>query len=233
MRSEYLQAEFRSFIWEIRMTFIEKTTEFLKNYKTLRKLKKENDESQKNYDATLEGWSRVLELRDSETESHTSRVRELSVKLAQEMGLNEEEVQSISRGALLHDIGKMGIPDAILLKPDALTEDEQKILNQHPTFGYEMLKDIPYLQSATAAVYSHHERWDGKGYPQGLKREETPFSARLVAVVNSWDAHLHNRPNRKAWEREKVIKYLQEQSGKMFDPKIVDVFLREIIAVEE
>ena len=192
-----------------------------------------NAELEKAYDATIEGLASALNIRDPETEGRSRKVMDLAVKLAQKMGLNDEEVQNISRGALLHDIGKMGIPDSILLKRDALTEDEQKIMNQHPTLGYEMLKDSPYLQSATDAVYSHHERWDGEGYPQGLKGEEIPLSARIVSVANSWDAHLHDRPNRKAWTREKNIKYLQEQSGKMFDPELVEVFLEKVIVVKK
>jgi len=202
---------------------------FKKNYELLREIKKSNAELKKTYDTTIEGWGKALELRDSETEGHSHGVMDFAVKLAKEMGLNDEEIQIISRGALLHDIGKIGIPNAILLKQDALTEDEQKIMNQHPTFGYEMLKEISYLQPAAAAVYSHHERWDGKGYPQSLKGEKIPLSARIVAVANHWDAHLHDRPNQKAWTREKVIKDLQEKSGKMFDPEIVKVFLGKVI----
>ena len=181
------------------------------------------------YETTLEGWAQALELRDKETEGHSRRVTKLSKKLAYEIGLNDEEIQYICYGALLHDIGKMGIPDEILNKPGPLTPAEREIINQHPTFAYEMLKNIEYLQPAISIPYSHHERWDGTGYPQGLKGEEIPLPARIFSIIDNWDALMSARPYRDAWPRDKVVAYIQAQSGNFFDPKIVEIFLKRIV----
>jgi len=141
------------------------------------------------------------------------------------MGFGDEEIGHLQRGALLHDIGKMAIPDEILLKPGKLNDAERKLMQQHPVYAKQMLSQIGFLQSSLDVAYSHHEHWDGHGYPEGLKGEEIPLSARLFTVVDQWDALTSDRPYRKAWKREKVIAYLQENSGKIYDPKIVDVFL--------
>ena len=180
------------------------------------------------YDATIEGWSRALDLRDRETEGHTQRVTDLTLKLARRMGLSEERLTLIRRGTLLHDIGKMGIPDYILLKPEELTEAEQQIMRQHPQLAYDMLEPIAYLRDALNIPYCHHEKWDGTGYPNGLSGTQIPLEARLFAIVDVWDAITTDRPYRKGWPRKKALKYIHEQSGKYFDPQMVEIFLQEI-----
>ncbi len=180
------------------------------------------------YDATIEGWSRALDLRDRETEGHTQRVAEMALELAEKMGMNGAEQVDLRRGALLHDIGKMGIPDAILLKPAHLSDEERKIMQQHPLYAYQMLSPIKYLQHALEIPYCHHEKWDGSGYPRGLKGDEIPLSARVFAVVDVFDALTSDRPYSKAWPREKAYRYIEQQAGKHFDPQIVKLFLETI-----
>ncbi len=177
------------------------------------------------YDSTLRGWSNALELREHETAGHSQRVVQMTMEVAQRMGIPCSELAHIQRGALLHDIGKMGIPDSILLKPGPLTEDEWKVMRMHPVHAYELLSDIPYLKPALDIPHYHHERWDGSGYPEGLKGEEIPPAARIFAIIDVWDALSHDRPYRSAWSNEKVIEYLKEQSGKHFDPRILKIFL--------
>lgn len=185
-----------------------------------------NAELQQAYDATLEGWSRALDLRDEETEGHTRRVTELTLRLAEKFGFTADELVHVKRGSLLHDIGKMGIPDAILLKPASLTEDEWVIMRKHATYAYELLAPIKYLQPALDIPYYHHERWDGSGYPKGLKAEKIPLSARIFSVVDVWDALASDRPYRGAWEPDKIKDYLRENTGTKFDPRVVAVFLK-------
>jgi putative nucleotidyltransferase with HDIG domain len=180
------------------------------------------------YKTTLEGWAKALELRDKETEGHSRRVTEMTTAIARKLGLSTEEIKHVYYGALLHDIGKMGIPDEILNKAGELTPAEQKIVDQHPVFAHELLKDIGYLGKAIEIPYSHHEHWDGSGYPQGLKGEEIPLSARIFTVVDYWDALTSDRPYREAWSVEKAKQYLSDQSGKIFDPQIVRIFLEYI-----
>ncbi len=177
------------------------------------------------YDLTLKGWAKALEYRDGETAGHSQRVVELAVTLARKLGIREDEIIQIQRGAILHDIGKMAIPDSILLKPGPLDKDEMKIMQQHPRLAVDMISEIPFLHSTINIPHSHHERWDGTGYPDGLKGKEIPLAARVFAVVDQWDALTSDRPYRKTWPREKVIAYLQENTGKIYDPKIVEVFL--------
>ena len=177
------------------------------------------------YDATIEGWSRALDLRDKDTEGHTQRVTELSVRLAAKVGLSDDEIVHMRRGGLLHDIGKMGVTDAILHKPGPLTEEESKIMRQHPGYAYDMLMPISYLRPALDIPYSHHEKWDGSGYPLGLKGEAIPLVARIFAISDVFDALTSDRPYRKAWSVEKTLDYLRSQSGRHFDPKIVEAFL--------
>ncbi len=188
-------------------------------------LQRARDELALAYETILEGWSRALDLRDEETEGHTRRVTELTLLLADKMGMGAEELMHIRRGALLHDIGKMGVPDAILRKPGALTDDEWKIMRMHPTYAYEMLLPIAYLHPALDIPYCHHEKWDGTGYPRGLRGEAIPLAARLFAAVDVWDALTSNRPYRPAWERARVIAQIRAQMGAHFDPRVVDVFL--------
>jgi PAS domain S-box-containing protein/putative nucleotidyltransferase with HDIG domain len=177
------------------------------------------------YDKTLAGWASALELRDKETEGHTQRVARETLQLAREMGLGDMELVHINRGALLHDIGKMGVPDDILLKPGPLSEEEWEIMRKHPQYAYNMLSPISFLKRAIDIPYSHHEKWDGTGYPLGLNGEQIPLSARIFAVIDVVDALLSDRPYRKAWPREKVIEYIKSQAGTHFDPKVVQAFL--------
>lgn len=177
------------------------------------------------YDATIVGWSMAMDFRDKETEGHTQRVTEMTLALARQLNVPEEQMEHIRRGALLHDIGKMGIPDAILLKPGLLTNEERTIMQTHPKMAYEMLKSIAFLWPALDIPHLHHEKWDGTGYPHGLKGEEIPLPARLFAVIDVFDALTSDRPYRKAWSKEKTLAYIQEQSGKHFDPQVVRVFL--------
>jgi len=190
-----------------------------------------NSELMLAYDETIEGWSRAMDLRDKETEGHTQRVTELTLRLANSMGFAGEELVHIRRGTLLHDIGKMGVPDDILRKPGPLTDEEWVIMRKHPQFAYDMLAPIIYLRPAIDIPYCHHEKWDGTGYPRGLKGENIPLAARIFAVVDVWDALCSDRPYRKAWPEEKARPYLQEQAGKHFDPHIVEVFLKEVSSV--
>jgi GAF domain-containing protein len=189
-------------------------------------LQRSNSELAQAYTTTLEGWSRALDLKDKETEGHTQRVAAMTIQLAQILGISEAEIVHIRRGALLHDIGKMGIPDDILLKPGALSEEEWLIMRKHPTYAYEMLAPIEYLRLSLDIPYCHHEKWDGTGYPQGLKAENIPLAARLFAVVDVWDALISDRPYRSAWSREKALAYIAAQSGKYFDPRVVEAFLK-------
>ncbi len=177
------------------------------------------------YDATIEGWSRALDLRDKETEGHTRRVANMSGQLAEMFGMSDMEKMNLRRGALLHDIGKMGIPDSILLKPGSLTDAEWEIMRRHPVYAYEMLAPINYLGPALDIPRYHHERWDGRGYPHGLAKEQIPLPARIFAVVDVWDALTSDRPYRKRWSTAEALNYICEQSGKHFDPRVVESFL--------
>jgi HD-GYP domain-containing protein (c-di-GMP phosphodiesterase class II) len=177
------------------------------------------------YDTTLAGWASALELRDKETEGHTRRVASLTTQMAQAMGLGEDEQVQIFRGALLHDIGKMGLPDSIVLKPGPLTEQEWAIMHRHPQYAFDMLAPIAYLRPALDIPHCHHEKWDGTGYPRGLKGENIPLPARLFAVVDVWDALTSDRPYRKAWTEQEAVEYIRQQSGQHFDPAAVKIFL--------
>jgi PAS domain S-box-containing protein len=188
-------------------------------------LQRANSELFLAYDETIEGWSRALDLRDRETEGHTLRVTELTMKLAAELRLPESEIMHIRRGSLLHDIGKMGVPDSILLKPGKLTESEWVEMKQHPTYAYQLLSPIRYLQPAVDIPYCHHEKWDGGGYPRGLAGEKIPVSARLFALVDVWDALTSDRPYRSAWSEEKTRAHILESAGTHFDPEITQRFL--------
>lgn len=187
-------------------------------------LRAANAELRAAYDETIEGWSRALDLRDRETEGHSRRVTELTVRIAARMGFSDEELLHGRRGALLHDIGKMGIPDAILLKPGPLDEQEWAIMRTHPTLAVELLRPIAFLAPALDIPWCHHEKWDGTGYPRGLRGEEIPLAARIFAVVDVYDALTSDRPYRAAWSRERALAYIREQAGRHFDPHVVDVF---------
>jgi putative nucleotidyltransferase with HDIG domain len=191
-------------------------------------LQKSNMNLKLAYDTTLEGWSRALDLRDHETEGHTERVAEMTVRLAREAGMNEMDVVQIRRGALLHDIGKMAIPDTILHKPGPLTTEEWEIMRQHPGRACDLLRPIEYLSPALDIPWCHHEKWDGSGYPQGLAGEQIPLAARLFAVVDVWDALRSDRPYRQGWDDDRVREYLRAEAGSHFDPKVVELFLGTI-----
>ncbi len=180
------------------------------------------------YDSTLEGWSKALELRDKVTEGHSQRVTEMTLRLARKMGMTDEELVYTRRGALLHDIGKMGIPDSILLKEGPLTDDDWAIMRKHPIYSHEMLWPIEYLRPALDIPYCHHEKWDGSGYPRGLEGEEIPLAARIFALVDVWDALSSHRPYRPALSVDEALRYVQEQSGKHFDPRVVEAFLETL-----
>jgi putative nucleotidyltransferase with HDIG domain len=176
------------------------------------------------YDATIEGWSRALDLRDKETEGHTLRVTEITLQIARAVGVSEKELVHVRRGALLHDIGKLGVPDSILLKPGPLTDDEWVIMRKHPTYAYDLLSPIDYLRPALDIPYCHHEKWDGSGYPRGLKGDEIPTAARIFSVVDVWDALRSDRPYRSGWPDDKIRAHIECEAGKQFDPAAVQSF---------
>ncbi|MEI7846657.1 MAG: HD domain-containing phosphohydrolase [Chloroflexota bacterium] len=184
------------------------------------------------YDKTIEGWSRALDLRDKETEGHTQRVSEMTQQLARNAGMEEDTLVQIKRGALLHDVGKLGIPDSILLKPGPLSEDEWIVMRLHPIYAFQWLSTIEYLHNALEIPYCHHEKWDGTGYPRGLKGEEIPLSARLFAVVDVWDALTSDRPYRKGISQSEAWDFICSQSGKQFDPEAVQAFEKSFIQIK-
>ncbi len=183
------------------------------------------------YDKTIEGWSHALDLRDREVEGHTNRVTEIALKFAHTIGFTEEELAHVRRGGLLHDVGKLGIPDSILHKPDKLTEEEWKVMRMHPVYAYQWLSPISFLLPALNIPYCHHEKWDGTGYPRGLQGEEIPIAARLFALVDVWDALCSDRPYRKAMSPKGALEYIRSQSGSHFDPELTKVFV-ELVRME-
>jgi PAS domain S-box-containing protein len=216
------EPEWRNFL----QTLAEQAAIAIDNAHLLENLQRSNFDLTLAYDATIEGWSRAMDLRDRKTEGHTQRVTELTMKLARAMNISPDELIHIRRGALLHDIGKLGVPDSILFKPGELKDDEWKIMQQHPHYAYDMLVSIAYLKPALDIPWCHHEKWDGTGYPRGLKGEEIPMAARIFAVVDVWDALITDRPYRTAWSMENAMDYIRQQSGKYFDSKVVEVFLK-------
>ena len=184
------------------------------------------------YDQTIEGWVKALDIRDRETEGHTRRVTEMTIQLARMLGVSESELVHVRRGALLHDIGKLGVPDSILHKPGKLTPEEWDIMKLHTIHAYEWLYQVEYLHPAIDIPYYHHEKWDGSGYPLGLAGTEIPLSARCFAIADVWDALCSERPYKKAWPKEKAIKHIESQKGTHFDPDVVDAFLK-IVKKEE
>jgi len=177
------------------------------------------------YDKTIEGWSHALDLRDKEVEGHTNRVMEIALKFAHMIGFTEKELAHVRRGALLHDVGKLGIPDSILHKPDKLTGEEWQVMRLHPVYAYEWLSSIAFLLPALDIPYCHHEKWDGTGYPRGLKGEEIPITARLFALVDVWDALCSDRPYRRAMPKSEALEYIRNQAGLHFDPELTKVFV--------
>jgi putative nucleotidyltransferase with HDIG domain len=194
--------------------------------RNLQRVKESQAELEKNYDRTLEAWAIVLETRDRETEGHSRRLADLTSRLAQALGLSEAESVQLRRGALIHDIGKLAIPDQILLKPGPLDATEREIIRKHPVYAKNMLDGIKFLEPSLCVAYSHHEWWDGNGYPEGLKGDQIPLLARIFSVVDTWDALGSERSYRPAWSREEIVKYIRENAGRIFDPQIVEVFLK-------
>ena len=189
-------------------------------------LERRNSELRSAYDETIEGWARALDLRDKETEGHSRRVTEMTYALCQALGFTSDQLVNVRRGALLHDIGKMGIPDAVLLKPDKLTEGEWALMKKHPEYAAELLTPIEFLRPALDIPQAHHEKWDGSGYPLGLRGEAIPLAARAFAVIDVYDALMSDRPYRKAWSREKTIDHIRSASGSHFDPEVVEAFIQ-------
>jgi HD-GYP domain-containing protein (c-di-GMP phosphodiesterase class II) len=208
---------FETLAWQIAIA--------IDNYELFTGLQRSNQDLTEAYDATIQGWSRALDLRDKETEGHTQRVTEKTLSLARRMHYREDGLVHIRRGALLHDIGKMSIPDRILLKEGPLTDEEWVIMRRHTEFAFELMAPIQYLWPAIDIPYCHHEKWDGSGYPRGLQGEQIPLAARIFSIVDVWDALTSDRPYRKAWSRENAIAYIRSQRGKHFDPQVVDTFL--------
>jgi putative nucleotidyltransferase with HDIG domain len=197
----------------------------IENANLFQDLQRSNFELAMAYDATIEGWSHALDLRDKDTEGHTLRVTDMALKIARALGVEEDQLVHMRRGGLLHDIGKMAVPDNILLKPAPLTDEEWEIMRQHPQLAYNWLVAIPFLKYALEIPYYHHEKWNGTGYPHGLRGELIPLAARIFTVADVWDALTSDRPYRKAWPPSKAVEYIREKSGAHFDPKIVEVFL--------
>ncbi|MEN4010795.1 MAG: CHASE4 domain-containing protein [Bellilinea sp.] len=196
-------------------------------------IQRANQELKDAYQATIQGWSATLEMRDKETRGHSERMLDLTERLATRLGLNEKQLTDLCYGVLLHDIGKMAVPDSILNKPAPLNEHEWEIMRQHPQFAFNLLADIPFLRGAMDVIYCHHERWNGSGYPQGLKGERIPFSARIFAIVDVWDALTNDRPYRSAWSTAKALGYLEQQAGIEFDPRVVEAFAAMICEQEK
>jgi HD-GYP domain-containing protein (c-di-GMP phosphodiesterase class II) len=178
------------------------------------------------YDVTIEGWAKALEMRDMETEGHSQRVVEMTLAVVSKMEIKGDELVHIRRGALLHDIGKMGIPDSILRKKGPLDGDEWEIMRRHPLLAYDLLSSIDFLRPALDIPYCHHERWDGCGYPRGLKGKEIPLAARIFAIIDVWDALTNERVYRPAWSKQKALDYILDNAGRHFDPMVVEIFLQ-------
>jgi putative two-component system response regulator len=225
---DFISKPFDRYELRARLMGITRLNRYQKLIQERAKLREANAQLLSAYEATIEGWSHALDLRDRETEGHSRRVTQLTVRLAQALGISDDDILHIRRGALLHDMGKIGIPDSILHKPDKLTDEEWAIMRQHPQLAYDMLYPIEYLHPALEIPLTHHEKWDGTGYPRGLKGEEIPIVARLFAVVDVWDALTSDRPYRPAWSQEEALTYIREQSGKHFDPQVVDLFFKVV-----
>lgn len=225
---DFVTKPFDRFELRARLIGITRLNRYHKLVEERKKLNEAHNELLEAYEKTIEGWSHAMDLRDRETEGHSERVTDLTLQMAKIFGMSDEELVHVRRGALLHDMGKLGIPDSILQKTDTLNEGEWEIMHKHPQFAYDMLDSIEYLRSALDIPYCHHEKWDGTGYPRGLKGEQIPIAARLFTIVDVWDALTSDRPYRSAWKKEEALAYIREQSGKHFDPQVVKLFFKVI-----
>ncbi len=225
---DFISKPFDRYELRARLLGITRLNRYQKLIQERAKLQEANIQLLTAYEATIEGWSHAMDLRDKETEGHSRRVTELTVKLARTFDVSDDEIMHLRRGALLHDMGKLGIPDSILHKPDKLTEEEWVIMRKHPQLAYDMLYPVEYLRPALIIPLNHHEKWDGTGYPNGLKGKAIPIAARLFAIIDVWDALTSDRPYRHAWSEAEALAYIREQSGKHFDPQVVDLFFKVI-----
>jgi PAS domain S-box-containing protein/putative nucleotidyltransferase with HDIG domain len=189
----------------------------------------QTDELRHAYDSTLEGWALALELRDKETQGHSVRIAKMTLRLAKCLNIPEDQLEDVRRGALLHDIGKLGVPDTVLLKNGPLTPEEWVIMQKHPTYAYEMLSQIKFFANSIDIPYCHHEWWDGSGYPRGLEGKQIPLPARIFCIVDVWDALTSNRPYREAWKKEEALAHIINQAGTHFDPDVVNAFIQMIV----
>ncbi|MEO8356447.1 MAG: HD domain-containing phosphohydrolase [Chloroflexota bacterium] len=225
---DFISKPFDRFELRARLIGITRLNRYHKLVEERAKLQQSHAKLLEAYEATIEGWSHAMDLRDRETEGHSRRVAELTVEMAKAFGMKDQDLVHIRRGAFMHDMGKLGVPDAILQKPAALTDQEWEIMRKHPQLAHDMLYPIEYLRPAMDIPLNHHEKWDGTGYPRGLKNEEIPVAARLFSVVDVWDALTSDRPYRAAWKKEDALDYIREQSGLHFDPQVVDLFFKVI-----
>jgi putative two-component system response regulator len=223
---DFIQKPFDGLELKARLSTLTQLNRYRQIVNQRKELEKLHEDLLVSYNKTIEGWSHALDLRDKETEGHTQRVTEMTLKMARAIGLGEEMIPHIWRGALLHDVGKLGIPDAILLKPGKLTQEEWLVMRQHPVYAYEWLSSIEYLGPALDIPYCHHEKWNGSGYPRGLCGEDIPIAARVFAIVDVWDAITSDRPYHKAMSFEEARDYIIANAGLHFDPAIVEVFLK-------
>jgi cyclic di-GMP phosphodiesterase len=225
---DFISKPFDRFELRARLIGITRLNRYQKLVQEREHLQKAHERLLGAYDATIAGWSHAMDLRDRETEGHSQRVCGLTEQLAKGFGIQGEDLIHIRHGALLHDMGKLGVPDSVLHKPDKLTDDEWVIMRQHPQMAYDMLYPVEYLRPALDIPYCHHEKWDGSGYPRRLKGDEIPLAARIFAIVDVWDALTSDRPYRSAWSRERALDHIRKESGIHFDPKVVDMFFKVI-----
>jgi putative two-component system response regulator len=222
---DFLTKPIDSLELRVRVQSIVRLNRYRKLHEGRRELEAAYDALEQAYDTTIVGWSRALDLRDKETEGHSQRVTEMTVRMAQAIGLSSDDIIHVRRGALLHDVGKLGIPDAILHKPGPLTSEEWVIMRKHPEYAYEWLAPIEYLRPALDIPYCHHEKWDGSGYPRGLAGTAIPLAARIFALADVWDALRSNRPYREGWPIQRVRDHIIDAAGSHFDPDITPIFL--------
>lgn len=227
---DFISKPFDRFELRARLIGITRLNRYHKLVQEREKLQQAHSKLLAAYDATIEGWSHAMDLRDRETEGHSRRVTELTLQLARVFGVSDEELTHIRHGALLHDMGKLGIPDSILHKKDQLTAEEWDVMRKHPQFAYDMLYPIEYLRMSLDIPFCHHEKWDGTGYPRGLKQDEIPMAARIFAIVDVWDALTSDRPYRPAWTDQDALAYIEEQSGTHFDPQVVEMFIKTMVS---